>query len=119
MNDAGINRCTSKSDENQSGHRGDFAKGKKQSDDAKENNTFAKTNHLYITEFYSHKTADCAADSNADKEETCQKCGCLCRQISVKYQIAARPQARGLFEGTITEKGNHNIFCPRNLKNLL
>ena len=117
MDHAGINRCTAKTDQNDSGHCRFFAKRNNYQRYSDCNYNLAKTYHIFIAEFICHKTAYSPADGYSGIKQGCKARGGFFGNSVFHNKITACPKTGGTFQSTIAEKSRHNFLCSGNCKN--
>jgi len=110
MNDAGVNGGTAYTNENDGKQSQILSKGKQHQQDRNANDPFSNPNHTAVRNFHGDKAADASSHGDANEKQT-GKSGC-CNGVNVldRNQIAACPEAHGLFNSRIEEKANCNCF---------
>ena len=114
VDDAGIYRRASQSDQNQPCKGYDVRTGQEHDNDAGCNNSLPQTDHLYIIQFHCNKTADRTSYSDADEEHSGKTCGSFRRNSFKQVEITAGPQAGSLFDRTVAEEAEHDLLCAGN-----
>ena len=118
MNDAGIDRSTAKTNQQQPCQCHCFPKRQKKRRYPNRNDPLPHTNHLGIIEFQGQETAQRPSHGDADKEKTGKTGGGLRRDSPVQHQITAGPQTGGLLQRTVAEKRDQNLFYAGDPENL-
>ena len=92
MNDAGVDRCASESDDGKSDQRKDGMEGKCQEYHARGDDSAAHTDEEFVAELHSEEAVDKASERQADVEHTRVARRILGGEAPFLYEIGTRPE---------------------------
>ena len=117
VNDGGINGGAAQTNHNQASQGSKAANGQRHAGDSQEDQSLAQTDHLGVIQLHGQKSAGGSSRCDAHIEQAGKPGGSFRCKPALEHQVAAGPQAGGLFQGTIAEECDHDLLRPGYLHN--